>query len=502
MSMLRELSTFQVQVLETDLSQTEQPLSDTTRILEADLSQIEQVRSDTRWYHTFWNALLARRGITAYLPIIAAVVLLFCGASWQMFHLHTDATRYQCYSTAFWQGDKGVRSLPDGECSFFAEPGVDINNVAPFHILPFEYPPLTLSIFSVAMLVPALYYQVAFAVMMGLVALGIYWLLQRYGPRGSGMACAFYLVIGTWATAEGRFDLVPAGLTLLCLIAAERRRWTLAYVALALAFLLKIYPLLLLPALFMAEQFSYGCFRKPARPLTLKNLPGEIWQTLRGAGQWRWKNTLLYFGLILGISGLFALFNFQGAVVSQLSYFAERPVQIEATGSTLLWLATLIGHPATVVYTFGSANILSNLDNAVAMGCDVCFILGVALITIWQWRGKFDLSQAFIALVLIFIVTNKVFSPQYLMWLIPLLAYNGAFNRRWLVLWGTISALTTVIYPYIYMLAGPSYKAPYYPGFIEIVTVRNILMVVLALAFLFNWWQLSQRKAIAAKSRW
>ena len=485
-------------MLEADLSQTEQSLSDTTRRLEADLAQIEQARSDTHWFHEVWNALLARRGIVAYLPIIVAVVLLFCGASWQMSRLHTDATRYQCYATAFWQGDKGIRALPDGECSFLAEPDVVINNIAPFHILPFEYPPLTLSIFSLAMLVPALYYQATFAGLMALAAIGIFWLLQRYGPRGSGLACAFYLVLGTWATAEGRFDLVPAGLTLLCLIAAERRRWALAYVSLALAFLLKIYPLLLLPALFMAEQRAYGLFRKPSGQLTLKNLPGEIWQTLRGAGQWRWRNTLLCFALILGLSGIFALFNFQGAVVSQLSYFAERPVQIEATGSTLLWLATLFGHPASVVYSFGSANILSNLDNTVALGCDVCFVLGVALTTIWQWRGKFDLSQAFIALILLFVVTNKVFSPQYLMWLIPLLAYNGAFNRRWLVLWGTISVLTTVIYPYIYMLAGPAYKAPYYPGFIEIVTTRNALMAVITLAFLFNWWQLNQRKVTAS----
>src|SRR5260370_41913260 len=111
---------------------------------------------------------------------------------------------------------------------------------------------------------------------MALVAILIYWLLQRYGPRGSGVACAFYLVIGAWATAEGRFDLVPAGLTLLCLIAAERRHWTLAYVALAFGFLLKIYPLLLLPPLFLAEQIATGRMLKPSSTLTLKTLPGEI----------------------------------------------------------------------------------------------------------------------------------------------------------------------------------------------------------------------------------
>lgn len=467
----------------------------TSRELATDPSYHTQAKSGTQLLRSIWTVVLARRGIVAFLPIVIAVILLFCGASWQIFWLHTDAARYQCYALTFWQGSQGTHLLPGIQCSFLSQFGVANSNVPPLHILPFEYPPLTLSIFSLALLAPLAYYQVAFAVVMALVAILIYWLLQRYGPRGSGLACAFYLVIGAWATAEGRFDLVPAGLTLLCLIAAERRRWTLAYVALALAFLLKIYPLLLLPALFMAEQIAGGRFRKPASPLTLKTLPGEIWQTLRGAGQWRWKNTLLCFSLILAISGLFALLNFQGAVVSQLSYFASRPVQVEATGSTLLWLATLFGHPASVVYTYGSINIASNLGNTVALACEVCFVLGYALTILWQWRGKLDVVQAFIVLILVFIVTGKVFSPQYLIWLIPLLAYSGAFNRRWFILWGALSLLTTVIYPYLYMLTKNATLAPYVPGFIECVTLRNVLLVLITLAFLFNWWNLNQRKA-------
>lgn len=349
------------------------------------------------------------------------------------------------------------------------------------------------------MLVPLPYYQIAFAFEMALIAILIYWLLLRYGPRGAGLAGAFYLVLGAWATAEGRFDLVPAGLTLLCVIAAERGRWTLAYVALALGFLLKIYPLLLLPALFMAEQIAYGRFHKPPTSLTFKMLPGEIWRTLRAAGQWRWKNALLFGTLILVISGLFALLNFQGAVVSQLSYFANRPVQVESTGSILLWLATLFGHPASVVYTFGSINIESDLGNVVALAFEVFFVLGYALTILWQWRGKLDLLQAFIALILVFVVTGKVFSPQYLIWLIPLLAYNGAFTRLWLVLWGSLSILTTAIYPYLYMLTNDARKAPYVPGFIECVTLRDILLVLITLAFLFNWWNLNRRKSLEQK---
>ncbi len=450
-------------------------------------------RTGARLVATVWNMLLARRGLVAYLPVVAAVILLFCGASWQIFWVHTDAARYQCYALTFWQGSQGTHLLPENQCAFLYQFGMARSNVPPFRILPFEYPPLTLTLFSLALVAPLIYYQIAFALLMALAVILIYWLLQRYGPRGAGLACAFYLVIGAWATAEGRFDLVPAGLTLLCLVAAEHRRWTLAYMALALAFLLKIYPLLLLPALFMAEQRACGCLHKPSGSLTPKKLLGEIWQTLRGAGSWRWKHILLFFAVIVTISGLFALLNFQGAVVSQLSYFANRPVQVEATGSTLLWLTTLFGHPATVVYTFGSINIESDLGNIVALACEACFLLGYALVILQQWRGRLDLVQAFIGMILVFVVTGKVFSPQYLIWLIPLLAYNGAFSRLWLLLWTPLSLLTTAVYPYLYMQAKSATLAPYIPGFIEFVTIRDILLVVITLAFLFNWWDMNRR---------
>ena len=452
------------------------------------LFQPESAKADERLPRPFWTLLLA------YLPILVAVALLFCGASWQLFQFHTDAARYQCYALTFWQGGPGTRLLPGIQCSFLYQLGMPQGNTPAFHIVPFEYPPLTLSLFSLALIAPLPYYQIAFAILMALAAFLIYWLLLRYGPKGAGLACVLYLVLGAWATAEGRFDLVPAGLTLLCLIAAERRRWTLAYIALALGFLLKIYPILLLPALFLAEQSAAGCIHKPEASLTFRTFLIEIGCTLRGVGQWRWKNLLLFFCLIIGISAPFALLNFQGAVISQLSYFANRPVQIEATGSTLLWLATLFGHPTRVVYTFGSINIISNLDTVVALACEVLFVLGYALVILWQWRGKFDLVQACIALLLVFVVTGKVFSPQYLIWLIPLLAYGGAFNRLWLVLWGAISLLSTVIYPYLYMQVKDGRLLASVPGFIELVALRNLVLLVVRLAFICNWWQLSRCK--------
>ncbi len=442
--------------------------------------------------HYILEALLARNGTTAYIPIILVTIFMFCGASWQVFWSTTDAARYQCYALSFWFGSNGIKLLPESQCAFLhltaAQP--------PFHLLPVEYPPLTLAVFSLALLLPLAYYQVAFAVLMSLVSVLIYWLLLRYGPRGAALTFATYIFIGALATAQGRFDLIPAALTLLCVIAAERKHWTTAYVALAFGVLLKLYPLLLLPGLFIAEQQVTERLHIPAKSLTFRSLLSQLGYTAHGITNWRWQNFLIFLGIILGVSGAFSLLNFQGAVVNQLSYFTQRPIQIEATASTVLWLAHNFGQPFQVIYSYGSLNSLSSLSGIVGGASTVLLIAGYACILWQQWRGRLDITQTMIAFLFIFIATGKVFSPQYLIWLIPLLTYAGAFDTFWLFCWGSVSVLTTFIYSYLYAHLSNPQLIYHIPGFFETIATRNAFFVLITLTYLFNWYQARQRKLL------
>jgi Glycosyltransferase family 87 len=442
---------------------------------------------------TFWNALLAQRGLVAYLPIIAINILIFYFTSWQFLWLNTDPARYQCYALTYWMGSTGAQFLPAAQCSFLQ---ISTTVLPPLHMLPLEYPPFALVIFSLPIFAPLSYYQLVFAVFMALVSTLIYWLLLRYGPRRSALAFVCYVLIGVLALVQERFDLVPAALTLLCLITAERKHWTIAYIALAFGFLIKIYPILFLPALFIAEQQDRQSIYISEKLSTLKSLPSELWYTLQTIRYWHWKNTLLFFSLVLGITGFFAIFNFTGAILSQVSYFANRPLQVESIDSTFLWLGTLIGFPVHIVFTFGSINVVGVLGGVVSNLSEVLFIAGYLYSIYLQWRGKLDIVQTCLALLLVFIATGKVFSPQYLIWLIPLLAYSGAFDVLWLVVWGSISLLTTIIYPYFYSRIIDSAKIPYLPGFIQIVSARNMLFVLLTLAYLLNWFSIRKRHAL------
>jgi hypothetical protein len=437
------------------------------------------------------EALLKTDGAVAYVPITFVTIAIFIGSSWQVFLSASDPARYQCYALTFWFGSSALHMLPATQCAF-----LQISSVQPpFHMLPVEYPPLTLLPFSLALLVPLSYYQLAIAFIMALAAVFIYWLLLLYGPRGAALAFAVSLLVGAVGTAQRRFDLLPAALTLLCVIAAERKHWTSAYVALAFGVLFKIYPILLLPALFIAEQRVLGHLPVPKK--TLRSLPRQLWESLHSVRQWRWNNLLLCLCIVLGVTGFFAVLNFQGAVLTQIDYFLRRPVQVEAVDGTLLWLAQGAGFLLTIGESYGSLNIISALSGIVSSLGTFFLVAGYLFIIFMQWRGKLDITQTTIAILLVSIVTGKVFSPQYLIWLMPLLAYAGAFDAFWNICWGIVSLLTT--YTLLFLYTKPVTDArdlPLLPGFFETIGIRNAFFVLITLAYLFNWFHARQRRPL------
>jgi len=450
--------------------------------------------TDTKkhWFTHIRDAFLAREGFAAYIPITILVFIMFVAASWEVFLPYTDPARYQCYALTFWLGSNATYLLPAQQCSFLHL----ANPQAAFHMLPLEYPPLTLLPFSLALLAPLQYYQLVFAVLMALVVLFTHWLLLRYGPRGAGLIFILYLLGGAVATTQIRFDLIPATLTLLCLIAAERRAWTAAYIALAFGVLFKLYPILLFPAIFIAEQQTEGRLIIPSSTRTLREIPEQLFRALRNFRHWQWRNTLLFFAICIGVTILFAFLNYQEAIASQIDYFLHRPIQVESTASSLLWLTTRLGASFNIVYTYGSVNILNPFEHSVSILGTCCFALGCIYVLYMQWRGRIDMTQTSVALLLVFISTGKVFSPQYMIWLIPLIAYAGAFDFFWVCIWGPAAALTTVIYAYFYTRPVATVDIPMTTGFFQVVGIRNLFFLIVTLAYLFNWFQARRRRPL------
>lgn len=428
----------------------------------------------------------------ARLPLlILLIIAIFCEAAWlvSLTPTETDMAHYECYGLTFWLGSHGATLLPQGRCAFLTTP------LPALHMLPIEYPPLTIVAFSLPLLAPLPYYALGFALLMTLVAGLIYWLLKRSGARKAAPIFLLYLMLGAAAVAQERFDLLPAACTLICLLAVERGRWKMAYVALALGVLLKIYPIVMLPALFLAEQRAWMAgINEQGSWLS------RAWENVK---RWHWQNSLLFAGLLIVVMGGFALLNYHDAIVSPLDYFLQRPLQIESLGSSVIWVGSHFGASYRIDFIFGSLNVESGLASLVSPTNMLLTVAGIVFVFWLQWRKQIDFAQTMVALVCVLITTGKVFSPQYLIWLFPLLAYiyaRGKTNRLWMYCWAAISLLTTFIYAgYYSRLPDPQTARQIIqtlPGFFELVAVRNLLLLGTTLAFLCNWRGTRSRRAV------
>lgn len=420
--------------------------------------------------------------------------LLYFGASWQIFSTDTDAAKYQCYTRAFWHGIASLHIFPENQCSFLTnstkrakltpfsheqlvkklgDVGLPaglvhlVDEQAPsqsFHALPYEYPMLTLVPFSLSLLVPANLFQIAFAFWMLVVATLIYLVLLRWRSRRAAIAYAVLLIIGGWGTVAGRFDIIPSALTLLSVILGMKKRWNWAFVLLALAVLYKFYPVVLLMPFLIAQQKD-------------STLPWKSWQRL-------WP-LMLFVVACMVVMFVSLLLSVEGTIYP-FSYFGTRPVQVESLPASILWIMSLVlRHPAVYKYTFGSLNIFASGSSVISLLATLTEIVGI-LYTFWlQWRGKIDLATVSLLTFLIVIVTGKVFSPQYLIWVIPLVAYVGESRRWWLFPWVLIGLLTTWIYPYLYRMNHHIEKVPYLAPFLPATAIRNILLAAFTLCLLY-----------------
>ncbi len=422
--------------------------------------------------------------------VLVMSLLLYYGASGQMATWYSDAGKYQCYSFSFWHGVTALKTLPVPEiqCRFVTAPPVSSSFISaaslvqmmqvhgfptwllafvaaqsptlPFHSLPHEYPLLTLIPFSTGLVVPPNWYQGAFAIAMLLCCSVLYFMLKTWKSRNAALAFAVYAVICCWATAAARYDIMPAAFALGAFLLAERGRWRWAFALLAISTMFKFYPIVLIPAFLIAQQKTSYDFRR----------------------SW-WKGLDVFVLVCVAITIVSLLLSVEGTL-EPLGYFGNRPVQAESTAASILWLASFVGFPVSYNAAYFSLNMISPLSGAVSSVMTVLLIVGFIYVCWLQWRGKIPLAVSILLVLLIVICTGKVFSPQYLLWVLPFIAYIGECNRKWLLSWISIGVLTTWVFPYIYISTKVFLHVPYIPTFNPVVFTRNVLLVAFVISLL------------------
>ena len=277
-----------------------------------------------------------------------------------------------------------------------------------------EYPPGAFAAFMPATAFGASHYNATFKTLMALCGAATILLAALVLVEAGTSRRRLYVAVGLLALAPAAlgpislntYDAWPALLTVLALWLLLRERDLLAFGALGLAVSAKVYPLALVP---LAAIY--------------------VW---RRAGP---RRTALAIGAFVVVAAFvvvpFAAYDAHG-VASSFRSQAERGLQVESLGASLLLLADRLGlYNATVVETTGVAgrSLSGSLPDAISTATLVLEALAVAAVWALYARARdarARLPLAFAAAVAGLLAFTKVFSPQYLVWLVPLVAIAGS----------------------------------------------------------------------------
>jgi hypothetical protein len=290
-----------------------------------------------------------------------------------------------------------------------------------------------------------------------------YLVMRRVKGRRAAVAYGVYLLAGAIITVAARYDIVPALAVLGALLAAQRRRFGLAYVLLAVGFLLKVFPIALAP-LVILEQRRVGL------------LTGRAWvgATVRDLAP-----ALALTALVLGAAGATGWWH----VDSAFRYQSHRPIQVESAPGSVLWLLSFAGFPALSAQGYSSANLVGPLAPYVNSAFWDAGLIAMAALYWLCLRGRLDLGRAFIVATAVVLLASKVLSPQFLIWILPLVAAVEGLDAGWLL----VAVLTTAIYPVMYYefgLLGRLTPPPYPGAFLAVILVRNVLLGALTVRLL------------------
>ena len=340
------------------------------------------------------------------------------------------------------------------------------NGQVPYRDFGLEYPPAALPVF----VIPSLLthegnfdgYRSGFEGEMlalgGLAILFVLSMLLRLDASplrltlALGLAAAAPLLLGS--VVLSRFDLWPAALTAGALAAFLAGRDRLGSGVLGVAFAAKLYPLLLLPL-----ALTWVWRRRGARA-------AGICAAVFAAA------ALVCFLPFVALS--------PHGVWDALTRQTDRPLQIETLGAgVLLVLHQVAGIGLTMRSGHGSQNLAGAGPDALATIQTVLQLAAIAAVWVWFWRGPADrerLVRGVAAVVCAFVAFGKVLSPQFLIWLVPLVPLVR--GRRGLAA-GTLLAIALVLtqlwFPYRYWDLVLHFRA--FPSWL--VLARDLVLVAL-----------------------
>ncbi|MFF8946486.1 glycosyltransferase 87 family protein [Streptomyces sp. NPDC014864] len=297
----------------------------------------------------------------------------------------------------------------------------------PAHDTVWQYPPGAGAVLLSPALLPGLTYFQAFVALTLVTDAVVAVALARAGTRpGRSLRGAGYWTLGLPLLLHvplARYDVQVTALAVLSLLALTRFPRAGAALA-ALGALVKVWPALVLLG------------APPGRATR----SAWLWAAVTGA---------------VSFAAFAALFRNPFAFARQQG---GRGVQIESFGGTALALATHAGWPGRVRYRYGALEFTGPHVAAVAHLSLALTAAALALLVLWRLRARRRTPatpyDAALSAVLLFTVTSRVISPQYMVWLLGLAAVcltsRATTQRPVAALVALASAVSVVAYPTLY----------------------------------------------------
>jgi uncharacterized membrane protein len=345
-----------------------------------------------------------------------------------------------------------------------------LHGALPYRDVFVEYPPGAFAVFLPPTAFGAGHYNAAFKSLMALCGAAtivlVALVLAELGASGRRVWVAVGLLalspLALGPISLNTYDAWPALLTVLALWLLLRGHDLPAFGVLGLAVSAKVYPLVLVPL--------------------------AAWFVWRRAGV---RRVVAGLGLTVVVAAAviapFAAYAPHGVYESFHSQ-ATRGLQVESLGASLLLALDRLGlYHANVVETFGVAgrNLTGGTADAAAAGLLV--LEAAAVVTVWALYARARdtrerLPVAWAAAVAGFLAFTKVFSPQYLVWLLPLVvAAGGAVAVALTAVALVLAQVWFFHYGDLFRLAWP----------VWLLLVRDLVMVALYLVLVA---ELARRK--------
>ncbi|WP_328538446.1 glycosyltransferase 87 family protein [Streptomyces sp. NBC_00344] len=374
----------------------------------------------------------AERGTVRPWPAVGALwVLTRLGMIWLLAHdslgIGGVATEVHTLYRS-WYAQLGQGSYPVGDVTW-------------------QYPPGAGAVILSPALLPFLTYVQAFTTLVLATDAVVTFALLRAGGTGVWMwVCGLPLLLHI---PLARYDVQVTALAVLGLLAL-RRRPVLGGALAGLGAMVKVWP-----------------------ALTLLGTPRG--RTTRAA----WLSAACAAAVLLTVLAL--CFSHPLGFLRQQS---GRGVQIESIGGTALALAHRAGWPGTVVYRYGALEFTGPHVQAVGRAALALTAAAFCWLLLWRmkaarWTDATPFDSALCA-VLLFTVTSRVISPQYLIWLIGLAAVcltsARTTQRPVAVLLLPAAAASSLAYPVLY-----TDVAEGSPLGCTLMVVRNGLLLAAAL---------------------